>query len=152
MIAFKIYEIKFHSQIIGLIMPAIPDIIIKHGLMPISTISVLFLKKDRNQLFAGVFMKDNQEYFVIHNRLGIMYFELHLLELTKLLRGKKSFWSFISDQSHKIHFKPSKRWKLLYLFLVWTKLKTIAYVPIPNAYYIWHEYLQLKDCIPQEQY
>lgn len=125
-------------------MAAVPKILIELGFQPVSIVSVLFLTKDRNYLFGGVFEKNGKEYFVVDIKTSIIYFELDSDNLTRLLKGELTFWRFVNYSHTHYNLYPSKKTRILELGKLRIKLFLKSYVTIPNSYYVWCEYLKNK--------
>jgi hypothetical protein len=126
------------------IMAAIPSTIKASGFHPISMISILYIHPDLSRMLAGVFVKDNTEYFLICMRNGMVYFPFSNPDLSRLLSDRLSLLAFVFRSRRNLKVIPEGKFGLLLLISVWANLAVGNCIRKPNAYYDWHAHLQTR--------
>ncbi len=126
-------------------MSAIPITIKASGFRPVSTISALYIHRDLNRMLAGVFVKDNTEYFLISMGDRTVYFPFSDADLTRVLSDRLSLLVFFSSSIRKIQIIPKGNVGLLFLIKVWVNLALGHWTRKPNAYYDWQAHLQTRN-------
>lgn len=130
-------------------MPAIPSILKQLRFEVISLLSALYLTKDGNHLFAGIFIRNQKEYFVICLKDDVIYMDLIPIKLSQVLNNEISLREFIFKSKQHLNIYSSKRSSHGFVLArLWIHLFLKSFILIPNGFYIWNEYLQSKgECI-----
>jgi len=108
------------------------------------TISLLYLEKDNNVSFAGIYNKKQKDYFCImaygHE---FIYFPFNNIDIERLIKNQINFFQLILKSSKQIQFSSDNyiaRFFILgYLFF---KCGLRQYKTLPNTYYEWYAYLR----------
>jgi hypothetical protein len=95
-------------------------------------------------MLAGVFVKDNTEYFLISMGNGTVYFPFSDADLTRVLSDRLSLLAFFYRSIRKIQNIPNGNVGLLFLIKVWVNLALGQWTRKPNAYYDWQAHLQSR--------
>jgi hypothetical protein len=125
-------------------MTAIPLTIEASGFRPLSMVSILYIHRDLNRMFAGVFVKDNTEYFIISLRNRIVYFPFADTDLTLLLSDRSSLLAFFYRSIRKIQIIPKGNFGSVFLIKIWIDLVLGQWIRKPNAYYDWQAHLHTR--------
>jgi hypothetical protein len=96
-------------------------------------------------MLAGVFVKDNTEYFLISMGDGMVYFPFSDAALTRVLSDRLSLLMFFSCSIRKIRIIPKGNVGLLLFIKVWVTLALGHWTRKPNAYYDWQAHLQTRN-------
>ena len=126
-------------------MSAIPITIKASGFRPVSTISILYIHQDLNKMLAGVFVRDNTEYFLISKGDETVYFPFSDAEVTRVLSDRVSLWAFFSRSIWKMKIIPKGNVGLLLFIMVWVTLALGQWTRKPNAYYDWQSHIQTRN-------
>lgn len=89
-------------------MAALPVILKDLDFKAVSIVSLLYLTKDGNNLFAGVFIKNKQPYFVMYIKGSIVYMELVANNLNRVLKNEISLKNFILNRKNSFIFIHQK--------------------------------------------
>jgi len=128
-------------------MSLIPRLFKEFGFDHQFTISVLYLEKNNNTCFAGVYRKEETDYFCISGtNYGFIYFPLDYINMEKLVKNEISLLRLILISRRQLRFSNLYlKNQLATCFTIFIKCKLKKYNKIPNGYYIWHDYLQNKS-------
>ena len=124
-------------------MSLVPRSIKESGFDHHFTISALYLEKDNNTSFAGIYKKQGKDYFCITGtKNGFVFFPFEITKVEKLIRGEISLLQFILKSiSHLKFSQPRVLDQFIISIVIVYKCVLKRYNKIPNAYYIWHAFL-----------
>lgn len=124
-------------------MSLVPRSIKESGFDHHFTISALYLEKDNNTSFAGIYKKQGKDYFCISGtKNGFVFFPVEITKVEKLIRGEISLLKFILKSRSALHFSQlGILGQLITSITIVYKCVLKQYNKIPNAYYIWHAFL-----------
>jgi len=111
------------------------------------TISALYLEKDNNVSFAGIYRLQDTDYFCISgSKFGFIYFPLDIINVSQLIKGEISLFRFIIKSRRYLMFSrlSSIRRYIILIFIIY-KIALKRYNKIPNAYYFWHAFLNATN-------
>lgn len=106
------------------------------------TISILYLEKNNNISFAGIFNKEDKDYFcIMAYGKEFIYFPFDTIDIERLIKNEMGFFRLILKSRKQIQFSSVnylvRIFILGYLFL---KCGLRQYKTPPNNYYEWHAY------------
>jgi hypothetical protein len=124
-------------------MSLVPRSIKESGFDHHFTISALYLEKDNNTSFAGIYKKQGKDYFCISGtKNGFVFFPVEITKVEKLIRGEISLLKFILKSRSALQFsQPGILSHFITSITILSKCLLKRYNKIPNAYYIWHAFL-----------
>jgi len=124
-------------------MSLVPRSIKEFGFDHLFTISALYLEKNNNTSFGGIYKMHDKDFFCISgSKFGFMYFPLDIINVGSLIKGESSLIRFIiKSRRHMMFSQPLSLARYLTLILIIYKCISKQYNKIPNAYYIWHAFL-----------
>ena len=107
-------------------------------------ISILYLEKNNNACFAGIYNKEQTEYFcIMAYGKEFIYFALNTINIERLIKNQMGFIKLIVKSRKQIKFSSDKHIvKCIILVCIFLKCRLIQYKTLPNAYYEWHAYLR----------
>jgi len=124
-------------------MSLVPRSIKEFGFVHQFTISALYIEKDNNISFAGIYRLQDTVYFCISgSKFGFIYFPLDIIKVSRLIKGEISLVRFIIKSRRDLMFsRLSTMRRYMILILIIYKIALKRYNKIPNAYYFWHAFL-----------
>ena len=124
-------------------MSLVPRSIKEFGFDHQFTLSALYLEKDNNTSFAGIYKNQDKDYFCISGgNYGFIYFPLDIINVGRLVKSEYSLLRLILNSRQDLLFS-SKDLKNRFMTgsVILLKCLMKRYNKIPNAYYIWHAFL-----------
>jgi len=124
-------------------MSLVPRTIKEFGFDHQFTLSALYLEKDNNSSFAGIYKNQDKDYFCISGgNYGFIYFPLDIINVGRLIKSEYSLLGLIlNSRQHLLFSSKDFKNQLMIGAIILLKCIIRRYNKIPNAYYIWHAFL-----------